>query len=397
MDIRELPARPSLEPYKKQAKDLVKGCKSGDADARLRISRYHPRFRTPFVLADARLTIAREHGFESWPKFSKHIEALSRGNSSISRFESAVDAIVAGDIIGLERLLRRNPELVRARSTREHRATLLHYVAANGIEDYRQKTPSNAVAIAETLLKAGAEVDAALSDGASTTLGLAASSIHPERSGVQAALIETLIDAGAAIDGLIAGGEPLMWAVTNGRRLAAETLVRRGARVDNIVAAAALGRLDLVNTYMNPHNGLPPADGNVTTWGVPKDPKARMEQALIWACLYGRTRVVDLLLRKGVDPAAGADFGQTGFHFAAHGGHLGTVRLLIERNAPLEVKNMFGGTVLGQAVWSALHEPQPDHLPIIEALLEAGAKAAAAGYPTGNRDVDDALRRYGAG
>ena len=44
--------------------------------------------------------------------------------------------------------LRRDPALVRARSSRVccfdppvHRATLLHYVAANGVEAYRQKTP----------------------------------------------------------------------------------------------------------------------------------------------------------------------------------------------------------------------------------------------------------------
>src|SRR5262249_53777184 len=29
-----------------------------------------------FQLADAQLVIAREHGFESWPKFAKHIETL---------------------------------------------------------------------------------------------------------------------------------------------------------------------------------------------------------------------------------------------------------------------------------------------------------------------------------
>ena len=40
-----------------------------------------------------------------------------------------------------------------------HRATLLHYVAANGVEDYRQTSPSNAVPVAEALLHAGAEVD----------------------------------------------------------------------------------------------------------------------------------------------------------------------------------------------------------------------------------------------
>lgn len=55
-----------------------------------------------------------------------------------SKFESAVDAIVNGD--ALKKLISEQPELVRARSTREHRSTLLHYVSANGVEDFRQKT-----------------------------------------------------------------------------------------------------------------------------------------------------------------------------------------------------------------------------------------------------------------
>ncbi len=48
--------------------------------------------------------------------------------------------------------------------------------------------------------------------------------------------------------------------------------------------------------------------------------------------------------------------------------------MLLERKVPLEVKNMYDGTVLGQALWSAYNEPQANHLPIIEALIAAGAK-----------------------
>jgi hypothetical protein len=62
------------------------------------------------ALADAQLVIAREHGFESWPKFVKHIEALTREKSPVSQFELAADAIVTGDAAALERLLRENPD-----------------------------------------------------------------------------------------------------------------------------------------------------------------------------------------------------------------------------------------------------------------------------------------------
>ncbi len=80
---KELPARPSLEQYKKQAKDLVRHCAFGDAASLLRMERNHPRFHqlteaellaAPVSLTDAQLVLAREHGFESWPKFARHIE-----------------------------------------------------------------------------------------------------------------------------------------------------------------------------------------------------------------------------------------------------------------------------------------------------------------------------------
>src|SRR5882757_7210862 len=147
MDVRELPSRPSLEQYKKQAKALLKSYKAGDGDALQRLRQHHPRLGKltdsdlrsgKFLLADAQLVVAREHGFESWPKFAKHVEALSRDNSSTSKFELAVDAVVTGDAAALERLLSESPALIRARSTRRHRSTLLLYVGANGVENYRQ-------------------------------------------------------------------------------------------------------------------------------------------------------------------------------------------------------------------------------------------------------------------
>jgi ankyrin repeat protein len=86
MPDRALPSRPDLEQYKKQAKDLARDCELGIPGALTRISRHHPRFhKSPeseirnasVALTDAQLVIAREHGFESWPRFAKHIEMLN--------------------------------------------------------------------------------------------------------------------------------------------------------------------------------------------------------------------------------------------------------------------------------------------------------------------------------
>jgi ankyrin repeat protein len=94
MSIKVLPARPNLEQYKKQAKELVKsfealrsGASEVAAETMQRITEHHPRFgklpaselrAAQFALADAQLVIAREHGFESWPKFAKRIETIVR-------------------------------------------------------------------------------------------------------------------------------------------------------------------------------------------------------------------------------------------------------------------------------------------------------------------------------
>jgi hypothetical protein len=123
---------------------------------------------------------------------------------------------------------------------------------------------------------------------------------------------------------------------------------------------------------------------------------AALAEALSCACFLGRTPVVEVLLGKGVDPLAGAATGLNGFHWAANRGQLDTVRLLIRKHVALEVKNMYGGTVLGTAVWSAVYEPRPDHDAIIDALIAAGARRDAIGHPSGDPRADEVLRRHGA-
>jgi hypothetical protein len=123
---------------------------------------------------------------------------------------------------------------------------------------------------------------------------------------------------------------------------------------------------------------------------------AALAEALACACFNGRTAVAKLLLDHGVDPAAGMGTGMNAFHWAANRGQVEVVKLLVERDAPLETVNMYGGTVLGCAVWSAVHEPRAGQLAVIEALLAAGANVAAAGYPSGNHRIDELLRQFGA-
>src|SRR6266480_5897265 len=90
----------------------------------------------------------------------------------------------------------------RPRSAREHRATLLHYVSANGVENYRQQSPPNAARVTELLLAAGADVEAEADvyGGGCTALGLVATSTPPREAGVQIPVIQVLLDHGAQIE-----------------------------------------------------------------------------------------------------------------------------------------------------------------------------------------------------
>ena len=365
-----IPPRATLERFKKQARKFVN-------DGR------HRR------LAEAQLFIARSHGFESWSRFAKHLNALAQKSSPIARFESAAEAIVNGRLAKLKRLLREDPRLVRARSTRQHAATLLHYVSANGVEGYRQKTPQNIVAIAEVLLNAGAEVDAEANvyGGGATTLGLVATSIHPYRAGVQNELMQLLLDHGAEIDHRTSAGNrqsSVMGALANGRGQAAEYLAARGARL-SLEAAAGVGRLDTVKRFFND-------DGT----RKPKTSRKQVQTAFLTACGWGRNDVVEFLLDKGVELENGGGDGQTPLHCAVITGQLETVKLLLKLNPPLEATNIYGGTILGQTLWSAAHGGDPKrYSEIIKTLIAAGAKVPQRHVPV-NEPIDDLLRQYGS-
>jgi ankyrin repeat protein len=126
------------------------------------------------------------------------------------------------------------------------------------------------------------------------------------------------------------------------------------------------------------------------------DEPAALQEAFTCACFLGKTRIAEFLLKQGVDPNAGSKTGVNAFHWAVNRGHLDTVNFLIRKKLPLETKNRFGGTVLGMAVWSAIHEPRPNHAAIIKVLLAAGARLESFDYPTGDEQADELLRSHGA-
>jgi hypothetical protein len=401
-DAVPLAPRPNLDHYKGLAKELLAASADSsiddwaarwlqrrpdvqlDAGARDRLVRFATaELSGRQTLATAQRVIARLHGFGSWPRFAAHMRSLRGGEVAV--FECAVDAVISGDVPALREVLAAHPELVRASSTRAFEATLLHYTTANGVENDRQRATPGAVAVATTLLDAGAEVDAphhpAGRGGPGTALGLAATSSHLRDLGTQIPLMSLLVTRGAGLDGAPGGWQPLMAAINNACLEAAAWLVARGARV-TLPGAAGLGRRDLVARFL------------------PGAAEQERELALIRAATYGHSEVVSLLLDHGVD--VGANDGQSALHLAAHGGHLETLRLLLARGAPLEALNQHGGTPLGQALWAARNHaggwgglrPGLDYTPIVTVLLAAGARVDP-DWSTGIPTIDELLRTSG--
>ena len=383
MNLTVLPFRSPLAAYEQQAESLLAAHRAADPAAIDLFHRKHPRFldekikwRPKFIsdteirdaalsLDDARLSVARYYDFLDWTSLVAHVQMVLR-DSPVFEFESAVEAVVSGDLAALEDALRRDPALVRARSSRVccfdppvHHATLLHYVAANGVEAYRQKTPPNAVEIARALLEAGAGPDA-LADmyGAEcTTMSMLVSSSHPAKVGLQVPLVELLLDFGAAIEGrgTRKWGGPLVTALTFGMSGAAKALARRGARID-LPAAAGLGFVDEAGHL------LPTADA-----------EAR-HRALSLAAQHGHAEIVRLLLDAGEDPNRynheGNHAHTTPLHQAVLVGDTAVVRLLVERGARLDIRDtIWQGTPLG---W-AHHGGGKRQAEMVECLRSLGA------------------------
>jgi len=134
--VKELPSRPSLEQYKNQAKDLLRSFKNLAQQPkpldfgliplfREHIPRFHKQsdaeiLQSRVLLTDAQLILARQHGFDSWPKFSKRIEELSRKNAGpvdpVSAFLIAASVPVgdwhaSGTLEVAQAMLAEHPEL----------------------------------------------------------------------------------------------------------------------------------------------------------------------------------------------------------------------------------------------------------------------------------------------
>jgi ankyrin repeat protein len=186
-------------------------------------------------------------------------------------------AIHTGDLATIERLLAENPDLVNVQiiGRRGGYRTPLHVVA-----DWPGYFP-NGPAMVRLLLAHGADPN-----GGTAGFGSQETPLHWAASSDDVDVAEALIDGGAEIEapgGSIAGGTPLDNAVGYGCWRVARLLVQRGARVDKLWHAAALGMLARTDELLQDAS------------------HEEINNAFWQACAGGQRRAAELLLAHGAE------------------------------------------------------------------------------------------------
>ena len=430
-----LPAAPSLEQLRKQAKDLLRAHRAGDPDAAARVAAHHPHPDEPLKLAGAQLVIAREHRLPSWPRLRDYVERVATHgpelqhayHEDLAYYEGRAFGLRAsaqdgtpGAVAAFERwkapvteagarvvvarahgfaswaALRRHVATLRDAGepfARAYRAIEAHDVDA--LRDELDRFPDLVAArgtngndllgmaaatcderLVALLLERGADPNAANAHGW-TPLHQAGSSGLP-------LMARMLLDAGARTD-LFArgdGGTPIVVALFWGKRETAELLAERGVHPRNLRAAAGLGRLDIVDELLATDGRLAPEAGvhrgfyrphsGFPHWESADDPQEVVDEALAWAARNDSVEVLDVLVARGAKLEADVYRGSA-LAWAAAMGRAATVRRLVALGADPDGRSTFGGPTHGKDL-TPLHLAAGDgHLEAIEALLDAGA------------------------
>jgi hypothetical protein len=199
-----------------------------------------------------------------------------------------VDAIRRGDLPLLQRLLADHPGLATARIVGADGMVRTPLHVATDWPGYFPHGPD----VVRLLLAAGADPNAPAVGAAA---GHAETPLHWAASSDDADVAAVLIDGGADLEApgaSIAGGGPLDDAVGYGCWHVARLLVARGARVEHLWKAAALGMRDRVIELVESGSQPSPEELNHALWQ---------------ACHGGQRRMAEYLLSRGADVNAVPD------------------------------------------------------------------------------------------
>jgi ankyrin repeat protein len=430
-----LPAAPSLEQLRKQAKDLARAHRADDQAAVARVRAHHPHPTQPLKLSDAQLVIAREYGFPSWPRLQAYVDRLAAHGPGLQHayredldyYEGRAYGLLASAADGTDGAVAAfarhdapvTHEGAQLAVAREHgfgtwAALRRHVAGLLGTGEpfaraYRAIEAQDVEALAQ-LLDRFPELVAAQGTNGNDLLGMAAATCDERlvevllRRGADVArpnahgwtplhqaaysnlpiMARMLLDAGAPADVSARGdgGTPLVVALFWGNRMIAELLAEQGVTPRNLRAAAGLGRLELLDELISTDGRLASEAGaqrgfyrphsGFPAWRASDDPEEIRDEALSWAARNDRAAAVDVLVARGTRLDADVYRG-TALSWAAACGHTATLKRLVALGADPNQRTTFGGPGHGQGT-TALHlAAQDGHLDAIRSLLDLGA------------------------
>src|SRR5262245_52425046 len=157
---KSLPARPSLDSLRKQAKKLARDVARSEADAIARARAHLPNVDPPLTQRNAQLVIAREYGFDGWQELTAEV-SKRLGKGLEWAVAEAARAIHDDDIERLKQLLAEYPALLSWQADKKGRGVLgmatTTYAFDVGSSAQRERDFTRA-ACAELLIDAGAVV-----------------------------------------------------------------------------------------------------------------------------------------------------------------------------------------------------------------------------------------------
>ena len=350
MAFAPLPDRPNIENLKKRAKTLLRAAKADDPQA---LAQVGPYFGDPreISLQQAQLVIARTHGFASWTRMIRHIEAGQSGpapEQHANRFLDLV-CVVYGDGPDPARfdeaaaVLADHPEIATGH---------LHVAAAIG----------DAAEVSRLIAADPAALDAKGGPFQWTPLMYAAYARLPGRSSLPAA--QVLLDHGADPNAYYMwAGQYRFTALTGvfGKGEAGSTRQPPHPQVEPFARAMLQAGADpndsqaAYNTCFEPEDlclrllleyGLKPNEKS--NWLVELEgrlqpnPSETMHFHLVFAIKRGFADRVRLLIDHGVDLAKPDDTydtrtkGRTPYHTALLTGQTEIAQMLVEAGAPAD-------------------------------------------------------------